>query len=236
MKKKKTEWVLSVEDKRHLEGTIGYIFNDPDLLKVALTHKSFVGEHKEATSYERLEFLGDAVLQLITSHRLYFENQGDEGHLSLARADMVCESTLAEAVRNLGLGDYIFFGYGEAKNGGKERSRILCNVFESVLGAVYLDGGIASAFRFVERYLMEKPEDKDYKSLLQELVQKYGQELPEYRLIGEEGPAHERIFTMGLYYQDKEYAIASGKSKKAAEQAAAQSAFAVIQKYLEKKK
>lgn len=217
-----------------LENKIGYVFKDKQLLSTALTHSSYVNEivTKKVDCYERLEFLGDAVLEQITSEFLYFNYPKlREGELSKLRSSIVCEYTLSKITRELGFGQCALFSKGERNTGGPDRESILCDMFESVLGAIYLDGGIEPAKKFVNTFLLTDIEDKqtfyDAKTRLQEYVQKNGKKLS-YELIGESGPDHMKKFKVSCVIDGVEISTGEATSKKAAEQHAAYDALSKI--------
>jgi ribonuclease-3 len=210
---------------------LGLSFNNIDLLVEALTHRSYLNENKAAGSHnERLEFLGDAVLELASTHFLFnkFPNK-PEGDLTAYRASLVNTVSLAESAKLLGLNDMLQLSKGEAKDTGRARDIILANAFEAVLGAVYLDQGYDAAEAFVARTLYPKIDSiiqnkayQDAKSRFQEVSQEKKSITPAYKTISEEGPDHDKKFTVGAYLHDKEIARGTGKSKQEAEQAAAQ--------------
>ena len=210
-----------------LEKKIGYQFKDINLLITALTHTSFANELKvnKTDSYERLEFLGDAILEYIVSEYLFLKRKEyEEGRLTKLRASLVCEFTLSQISESLGYGDYVRLSKGEELTGGRNRKSILCDLFESVLGAMYLDGGIEPAKRFVHRFLLDDVETKslfyDAKSTLQEFCQKHGRQLC-YELIEERGPEHNKIFVSDAVINGKVTARGEGPNKKTSEQMAA---------------
>ncbi len=214
---------------------IGYSFENPALLRQALTHSSYVGENSQPVSnYERLEFLGDAVLEVVTSEWLYHRYNWPEGQLTRRRAQIVCEPSLAYVARKYGFGQYLYMNHGEEKTGGRDRSSILCDVVEAVIGAVYLDSSLEEARALIERLIFAHEKDlpseriKDSKSALQEYLQAKGKGLPQYRIVAEEGQPHDRTFTVELYHEGKCVSQGIGKSKKEAEQAAAAEAMAVL--------
>lgn len=215
------------ESLKELEKKIGYQFKEKGLLKQALTHSSFSNEQKinKYANYERLEFLGDAVLELLSS-RFFFDNYPEmsEGEMTRRRSAMVCEIALAFCARDISLGKYILLGKGEEATGGRGRDSIISDVMEAVIGAVYLDGGLAEASRFVERYIFSDLENKqlffDSKTILQERVQRDGSQLV-YALVGESGPEHDKIFTVEAVIDGKCAGTGQGRNKKAAEQQAA---------------
>lgn len=220
-----------------LEQKMGYVFRDRSLLETALTHSSYANEFSrrkgEIDFNERLEFLGDAVLELVTSEFI-FENHRDmpEGNMSKLRASLVCEPSLAYCARELGLGNYLRLGRGEDMTGGRNRDSILSDAFEAVIGALYLDGGLEPAGGFVRNLALAKLDDarifKDSKTYLQEITQNEFRCMPEYVLIGEEGPAHMKSFTVELRIAGKKFAVGSGTSKKGAEQEAARKAIRIL--------
>lgn len=213
---------------KELEEKIGYNFKDSHLLGHAVTHSSYVNEKhmKKADCNERLEFLGDAVLELISSEYLFFENQTmPEGELTKLRASMVCEKALAFCARDLELGSYLLLGKGEDATGGRFRESITSDALEALIGAIYLDGGFANAKEFILKYILNDLEGKrlfyDSKTILQEIVQANFKEVISYHLIGEEGPDHNKIFRVAVHIGEEEYGVGEGRTKKAAEQEAA---------------
>jgi len=220
-----------------LEEKLGYSFHDPSLCECALTHKSWMNETQdsERSDNERLEFLGDAVLALVSSDLLMrrFPDH-PEGELSKARAAVVNEAGLARVAETLGLGQWIFLGKGEEQAGGRQKRSLLANTFEALAGAIYLDGGFAAAFQVVERLLAPVIADvpvaasKDFKSRLQELAQAKLQTAPTYTVLSEQGPDHAKTFEIAILIGDKEYGRAFGRSKKEAQQNAAERALAVM--------
>ena len=211
-----------------LEDRIGYHFEDIALLRQALTHSSFTNEQKinKMQNYERLEFLGDAVLELVSSDFLFREHPNmPEGKLTKLRASMVCEPSLAFCARDLDLGRFIRLGRGEESTGGRERDSITSDVMEAVIGAVYLDGGMMPARDFINRFILSDLEDKqlffDSKSKLQELVQGALKKNVTYELLEETGPEHDKTFCVSAYMDDQCMGTGTGRTKKAAEQEAA---------------
>ena len=222
---------------KELEEKIGYNFKDSHLLGHAVTHSSYVNEKhmKKADCNERLEFLGDAVLELISSEYLFFENQTmPEGELTKLRASMVCEKALAFCARDLELGSYLLLGKGEDATGGRFRESITSDALEALIGAIYLDGGLANAKEFIHRFILNDIEHKqlfyDSKTILQEIVQENGTQPVEYILTKEEGPDHNKNFTVEARVNGKVMGQGSGHTKKAAEQAAAFQAIRVLRK------
>ena len=216
---------------KQLEKSIGYHFRDKNLLKTAVTHSSYANENRSGNTYnERLEFLGDAVLQLITSEKLFCENPDmPEGRMSKQRAAVVCEDALAGYAAEIGLGDYMLLGKGEELSGGRHRPSILADAFEAVTGAIFLDGGMNNAKRFVLRFVDAAHLSlQDYKTLLQELVQRTPGRTITYRLVKETGPDHCRVFVMEVSVNGQPVGQGEGRSKKEAEQAAAASALKAL--------
>ena len=220
-----------------LEKRIEYAFRDKELLKQALTHSSHANERKinKVKNYERLEFLGDAVLELITSEFLYQKREEmSEGQLTRRRASMVCEPSLASCARDLELPRYILLGKGEDRTGGRERDSIVSDVMEAVIGAVYLDGGFEKAKEFIHRFVLAELENKalfyDAKSILQEELQKTGGDA-RYVLTGESGPEHEKTFSVEVYHGERLLGKGSGHNKKKAEQQAAYEALLLLKKH-----
>lgn len=214
---------------------IGISFRNPKLLTHALIHSSYANERKMSKdkNNERLEFLGDAVLELITSDYLFRTYKKEpEGKLTKLRASLVCEPTLAMCAKDIALGEYLLLSRGEDMTGGRERDSILSDAFEAVIGAIYLDQGIESARKFVETHLLKDVENKvlffDAKTQLQEIIQGEGNETLHYVLVKEEGPDHQKQFTIEARLGDEVIGRGVGRSKKTAEQHAA---FEAIKKY-----
>lgn len=209
------------------EERIGYTFSNPDLLVTALTHSSYSNEKrlKKYECNERLEFLGDAVLELVTSERIFTEHPKEpEGDMTRIRASYVCEPTLALCAREICLGEYLFLGKGEDLTGGRERDSILSDAMEATIGAVYLDGGFQSAKAYIENIILKDIEKKklfyDSKTYLQEIVQREHNAM-EYVLLKEEGPDHNKSFLVAVVIDGNQVATGKGRTKKKAEQAAA---------------
>jgi len=224
-----------------LQTLLGYTFRDEGLLRLALTHPSIAHEGGEPVPHnQRLEFLGDAVLQLILTHELYEKFPAfDEGPLTKGRAKLVNRRTLAEHARGLGLGAHLILSHGEETSGGRERASTLADAFESLLGAIFLDGGFSVAREFVLREfdaafskLSVPPIIENPKGELQELLQARSPEAPEYHVLSATGPDHDRVFECVVQHAGVELARGSGKSKKAAESDAARAA---LKKLLEAK-
>lgn len=215
-------------DEKAIEQNIQYEFKDKTLIKQALSHSSFINEMKRKgmESYERLEFLGDAVLELVTSEFLFEEyKELPEGQMTKLRASIVCEFTLSSVSEMLHLGDYVLLSKGEELTGGRNRSSILCDLFESVLGAIYLDGGMEAAKKYVHSFLLTDIEHKtlfyDAKTTLQEMVQKDGKGVVTYEMLEEKGPDHNKSFVTAVYVDNIKLAVGEGTSKKNAQQMAA---------------
>ena len=211
-----------------LEGKIGYCFQDKSLLKQALTHSSFSNEQKinKWKNYERIEYLGDAVLELISSDYFYHAYPEEtEGNLTKMRASAVCEQALAITARELQLGGYMVFGKGEEQNGGRERESIIADAVEAIIGAIYLDGGLEQAKKFIHGFVLNDLDHKrlfyDAKSILQERIQEAKLGELTYELIREEGPEHEKNFVMEARLNGETIGTGQGKSKKTAQQHAA---------------
>ena len=217
-----------------LEKNLNYIFNNKELLNIALTHPSYANEHKIDKCYtnQRLEFLGDAVLELCSSDFLYnYYNDKDEGFLTKIRAKLVCEESLSDVARKLKIYEYILLGKGENIENVKQNNSIMCDTLESIIGAIYLDSNINFAKEFITNNILTLENlnkiDNDYKSLIQEKANKHKINLS-YELIDEYGPDHNKTFTVLIKYGDKITCKGIGKSKKEAEQNAAKSAFQLI--------
>lgn len=211
-----------------LEEALGHAFRDPLVLREALTHKSYSFEKGMERHNERLEFLGDSVLAAIVAHSLFkrYPNE-DEGRLSKLKASLVSRATLARWAAQMELGRHLFLGSGEESTGGRERPSILSNALEAVIGALYVDGGLAAAEDFVVERLLRpqaRMAESDHKSRLQEIVQKRYKVPPDYRLVKASGPDHERTFSVKVVLGARVLGAGKGKSKKEAEQAAAQDA------------
>ncbi len=217
-----------------VEKRISYVFANKELIKCALTHSSFTNELKinKWENYQRLEFLGDAVLELVSSEFLYEGNSTmSEGKMSKVRASMVCEPALAFCARKINLGELILLGKGEEAGGGRERNSILSDVFEAIIGAIYLDGGLEEARKFIHKFVLDDVEDNqlfvDSKSILQEKIQAEADKTLSYKLISEKGPEHDKSFEVAVYINDECMATAVGHNKKEAEQ---QAAYLVLKK------
>lgn len=210
------------------QNRIGYQFNDINMLKNALTHSSYANEIKlkKVSNNERLEFLGDAVLELTSSDYIYRNNQMSEGEMSRLRASIVCEPTLAMCARSFGLEKYIMLGKGEELTGGRERDSIISDACEALIGSIYIDGGFANAKEFIEKFILNDLENKklfyDSKTILQEIVQRdYKDEEIRYVITGEEGPDHAKQFLVEVMIGKNAMGSGRGSTKKSAEQEAA---------------
>ncbi|HKD19782.1 MAG TPA: ribonuclease III [Thermoanaerobaculia bacterium] len=227
--------VVPNEATSAFQQTLGYTFRDRDLLERALTHKSYSNENREARSpnNERLEFLGDAVLGFVVGELIYrsFPNL-QEGALSKIKAHLVSASMLSTKARNLGIGRFLRMGAGEARSGGAEKSSLLADAFEAVVAAVYLDGGLAATEELLQRVFGPEVSGidigdlsfHDYKTTLQETAQSLGLPLPEYRVIEESGPDHEKAFVVELAWDGDPFARGVGPSKREAQRKAAKEA------------
>ncbi len=216
------------EKLKLLEDTVGYVFRDKALLYHAMIHSSYTNEHrmKRSENNERLEFLGDAVLELSSSDYLYREfPDKPEGEMTKLRASVVCEPTLAYCARTIELGQYLFLGKGEDAEGGRQRDSILSDALEALIGAIYLDGGFANAKEFIFRFIMNDLEHKklfyDSKTILQEMVQSRYEEGLSYELLEEKGPDHCKVFRVQAVIAGNAAGEGEGRTKKAAEQMAA---------------
>lgn len=218
-----------------LEGKLQYAFSDLGLLETALTHSSYANEQGPGHKYnERLEFLGDSVLGFITADK-FFHTFRDipEGRLTKLRASTVCEESLFEFAKQIDLGSYLLLGKGEEKNGGRERASIVSDAFEAVIAAIYLDGSIEAAREFVLRFVMTAVEEKtitfkDYKTQLQEIIQKNPEEKLTYVLSGESGPDHDKRFEVEVHLNSNVIGKGIGRTKKQAEQEAAKEALSLM--------
>ena len=222
---------------KELQDRIGYYFQDDKLLKKAMVHSSYANE-KHLPKYEcneRLEFLGDAVLELISSEFLFsLHKTMPEGQLTKTRASMVCEPALAFCARDIELGKYLLLGKGEDATGGRKRESVTSDAMEALIGAIYLDGGFANAKEFIERFILKDLENKklfyDSKTILQEIVQSNFKESVSYELLGEKGPDHNKVFEVAVRIGDARYGVGSGRTKKAAEQEAAYQSILALRK------
>ena len=223
---------------RDLEKKLNYSFREPALLEEALNHSSYANEHRAAHlhSNERLEFLGDSVLGFVTAEFLFQRHpEAPEGDLTRIRAARVCEQSLYEVAQRLGLGQYLKLGRGEEAGGGRERTSILADAVEAVFAAVYLDGGMDAARALIHRCLLDAQREsvveerrRDYKTALQELVQRQADQTLTYRMVDEQGPDHAKTFRAEVLLNGEAIGSGSGHSKKEAEQAAARAAMEAL--------
>jgi ribonuclease-3 len=227
---------MNNDEKDQIEALLGYRFRESDRLEESLTHRS-LRQGIGGPDNERLEFLGDRVLGLVVSERLcHIYPEWEAGKLSKGLARLVNASSIQNAARRLKLGEHLRLGPGEEKTGGRDKKRLLSDAYEAVLGAIYLDGGLAPAAEFVERTLLvpamkaevEALERSDHKSALQEWLQERGQDVVEYRLIDACGPDHQKTFEVEVWHEGKQLSLATGRTKKEAEQAAAKLALDVL--------
>ena len=217
---------------------IGYAFREERLLREALTHKSYSNEHPETASIhnERLEFLGDAVLDMVVSQRIFLDYPRlPEGELTRIRAEVVSEPALAAVARRMAIGDYLWLGRGEERSGGRQKESLIANAVEALLGAIYLDGGLESVRLVVDRFFAAAIEEAfcrksgiDYKTRLQEVLQARQGSPPAYRLVRAEGPDHDRTYTIEVLHGGRSIGAGSGVTKKAASQQAARQALAAL--------
>lgn len=225
-----------MSDLEKFEKIIDYTFKNKNLLVQAFSHSSYANEKKiPEGSNERLEFLGDSVLSIVVSDHLYKNLKGiAEGELTKLRASLVCEKSLHIFAKKINLGDYLLLGKGEENTGGRERPSILADAFEAVIAAIYLDGGFEAASRHILRFIPEdiehwkKPAFNDFKTILQEIVQKNPEEKVEYILVGEEGPDHNKRFVVEVCLNSNVIGRGNGRSKKEAEQMAAKEALELM--------
>lgn len=220
-----------------LEKKLGYAFRDRALLRTALTHSSYANEHKRGgiEHNERLEYLGDAVLGFVTAEYLYrLKPELPEGQMTRTRSELVCDHSLTEVAQSLSLSDYILLGRGEEHSGGRGRPSIMENAVEAVIAAIYLDGGIEPARAFIMKNIISRmPEGgvvSDYKTALQEYLQRGGAQDIAYRMTGESGPDHMKVFTAVVEVNGQILGEGTGRNKKEAEQMAARMALEAIKK------
>ena len=230
-------WKMDNQLTKELKENYNIVFHDLNLLEQAFTHSSYVNEHRnlQLSDNERLEFLGDAVLELMVSQYLFrLYPHLPEGKLTKTRAAIVREDSLSKFAKECHFDQYVLLGKGEDNSGGRTRPALLCDLFEAFLGALYLDQGFDTTHAFIEKVIFPKVKagafshEMDHKTKLQEVLQKSGDVSIEYRLINEEGPAHERVFWIEVYVDDQLIGTGQGKSKKLAEQAAAENALAAL--------
>lgn len=220
-----------------LEKKIGYIFRDSTLLRQAMTHSSYANEQKilKQQNYERLEFLGDAVLELVSSESLFrMQPEMPEGKMTKMRSSCVCEQALAFCARDIELAKYMRLGKGEEATGGRERDSIIADMCEALIGAIYIDGGFTNAKEFVSKFILEDMENKqlfyDSKTILQEIIQADSKDSLIYDLVKEDGPDHDKLFLVDARLGGEKIGTGQGRTKKAAEQQAAYSAILNIKK------
>ena len=219
---------MNCYDFSELEKKIEYTYQNKGLLRQAMTHTSFANEQKmnKLESYERIEFLGDAVLEMVSSEYFYFEKpQTSEGNLTKMRASAVCEPSLAITARQLELGKYLLLGKGEEATGGRDRDSIIADAVEALIGSIYLDSGLEQAKQFILKFVLNDLEHKqlfyDAKSILMEMIQAKKLQDFEYKLVGEEGPDHEKVFKTEAVLGGQRIGYGEGQSKKLSEQHAA---------------
>ena len=228
-----------MKESAEFEKNIGVKFLDKKLIQTALTHRSYLNEHRTIKEHnERLEFLGDAVLELVVTECLYKKYKNPEGDLTNWRSALVKTETISDVSKELGVEDYILMSRGEARSFGRSRQLILANAFEAIVGAIYLDQGFETAKKFIEQNLIVKLDkilkDKAYidaKSQFQEVVQEGEAVTPTYEVLDEEGPDHDKIFTVGVYVGSKQWGVGKGASK---QQAQIEAAKAALKKYHKK--
>lgn len=220
---------------KKLEDKIGYHFTQGSLLEHALTHSSRANESKGTlSSNERLEFLGDSILGMVVAEHLYRTHPDlPEGELTRIRANLVCEGSLVEVSQMLALGEYLLLGKGEDAGGGRKRHSIQADAVEALIAAIYLDGGIGTARKFIHKYIISREmsatvNDSDFKTALQEFVQRESGQTLRYRLTGEDGPDHQKSFYVEVDLNEEAIGTGSGHSKKEAEQMAAKAALAFL--------
>ena len=217
-----------------IEGKIGYHFRDEGNLLLAITHRSYSAEHHACGYNERLEFLGDSVLGMVVAHYVYCGLPDSvEGGLAKLKSHLVSKPCLAAWSRDLKLGEHLLLGQGEAAGGGQNRDSILANALEALIGAIYIDGGYEAARKFVEGWLATQcltPQETDFKSRLQEVVQKARKTIPEYEITQTVGPEHDKTFTITVTVEGRELGSGKGKSRKEAEQCAAKNALLLLVK------
>jgi ribonuclease-3 len=226
--------MTSAGRQAELEERIGWTFRDPALLRAALTHRSYLNEVEvpDSEDNERLEFLGDALLDFVAGEFLFRRlPSAREGELTALRALLVCEPALAGFARRIDLGGHIRLGRGEATSGARERPALLCDAFEALVGALYLDAGVEAARQFVLGFIREETDRalqdrslKDAKSLFQEVAQRLWQLTPQYRTVSESGPDHDKRFVVAVMVGDNEWGVGQGRSKSVAARRAAQAA------------
>lgn len=222
-----------MHNMKELEKTLGYRFQDPSLLETALTHTSYANEARRGTKHnERLEFLGDSVLSIVVADYLFTHNDLPEGELTRMRASLVCENALFGFAQKIRLGDYLRLGHGEELGGGRRRPSVVSDAFEAVIAALYLDGGIEQARRFILPFITQaltcKNTEEDYKTKLQEIIQQNPEERLSYMVTDESGPDHDKHFVVQVHLNSNCIGTGEGHSKKQAEQMAAKEALTLM--------
>lgn len=219
-----------------LEAKLGYSFKNTELLLTALSHSSYVNERREQGEVcnERLEFLGDSVLGMITAKYLYLRFPDmPEGLMTKTRAELVCEPSLYEVAKKLGLGKYLRLGKGEENGGGRDRPSIMADAVEAIIAAIYLDGGYEEAERFINEYILTSVGDgvksRDYKTTLQEIVQRKSDQVLKYEMIDATGPDHAKVFSFRVLLNGESIGEGTGRTKKLAEQNAAKKALEALE-------
>lgn len=228
-----------VFDQAKIEKIIGVKFSDSTIIKTAFTHRSYLNEHRKSKleHNERLEFLGDAVLELVVTDYLYNNYPNPEGELTAWRSAMVKTESLASLAEKLGIGQFLLMSRGEAKTGGRTRQALLANLVEAVIGAMYVEAGYQASKKFIEKYIISNLADIiksgsyiDAKSHFQELSQEKVGTTPSYKVLDEAGPDHDKTFVVGVYLGKTEYGKGKGSSKQAAQQAAAMNGLKKLKK------
>lgn len=231
LKQLRERWLNGIiKNMKSIEKSIGYTFKNKTLLETAFTHSSYANENKTA-SYERLEFLGDAILDFVAGEKIFLEHpEYQEGKLSRLRSELVCEGSLYKAAKRLGFPDALRISRGEEKTGGRDRVSVLADTVEAVAAAIYLDSNIENAKRFIlDKVLDEMNLEKDSKSLLQEKLQINGAVKIKYEEISESGPDHDKTFTFAVKVNDNYLGEGSGKTKQEAQQSAAAAALRALE-------
>ena len=228
---------MTTRSMDEFEEETGYKFQNKELLKIALTHSSYSNEKRmdKTQCNERMEFLGDAVLELVSSEFI-FRNHPDmpEGEMTKTRASYVCEPTLALCAKDIHLGDYLRLGKGEERTGGRERDSVLSDALEATIGAVYMDGGFEPARQYIQKHILRDIDNKklfyDSKTFLQEIVQSHEGNTLEYQLIGESGPDHHKEYQAAVFVNGRQISTGTGQTKKKAEQSAAYEAILILKR------
>jgi ribonuclease-3 len=218
-------------DAAKLQKIVGYRFKKKIHLELALTHKSYAAATGSDEFNERMEFLGDSILSAVVADYLYRKHPDrDEGRLSQLKSTIVSKESLAKWAKTIGLGDHMLISVGEEANGGRERDSLMADTLEALIASMYLDGGFEPPQKFINKYLAKQKRIcvNDPKSKLQEVVQSKHQTLPDYRVLGESGPDHEKVFKIGVYLQKKLLGVGEGRCKKEAQQSAARKALRTL--------